>query len=268
MKPLIFTDLDGTLLNHEDYRWEGAKEALEVIRKRAIPLVMTTSKTRLEVAALQKDLGICEPLIVENGGGIFYPDGYRGLELSRLPLKEGWRVQVLGEPYEVIRAFCLRHREAFGLKGFGDMEVREIMEATGLDEASARMAKAREFTEPFLMSAPEKREQLEILAEAAGLKLTKGGRFYHLIGAGQDKGRAVEETTTRFEMAWEMAPETIALGDSPNDFPMLKAVRHPVLIPHPDGSFEALSLPGLQKAPYPGSKGWGISVLEVLDALG
>ena len=43
----------------------------------AIPLVFVTSKTRAEVVRLQEEMGIREPFIVENGGGIFFPRGYR-----------------------------------------------------------------------------------------------------------------------------------------------------------------------------------------------
>ena len=58
MKNLIFTDLDGTFLNHHDYSFEESKEALGLVKKKQIPLIFTTSKTRIEVEELQSKVGI------------------------------------------------------------------------------------------------------------------------------------------------------------------------------------------------------------------
>ena len=54
MKNIIFTDLDGTFLNHHNYSFEEAQEALETISQKKIPLIFTTSKTKIEVELLQK----------------------------------------------------------------------------------------------------------------------------------------------------------------------------------------------------------------------
>ncbi|MEN6467293.1 MAG: HAD hydrolase family protein, partial [Syntrophaceae bacterium] len=76
MQMIIFTDLDGSLLDHEDYSFEAARPSIERIKRLGIPLVMTTSKTRREVELLQREMGMSAPMIVENGGGIFCPPGY------------------------------------------------------------------------------------------------------------------------------------------------------------------------------------------------
>jgi len=46
---VVFTDLDGTLLRHEDYSWLPAGPALAELRRRRIPLVIASSKTRAEI---------------------------------------------------------------------------------------------------------------------------------------------------------------------------------------------------------------------------
>ncbi|HON96275.1 MAG TPA: HAD hydrolase family protein [Deltaproteobacteria bacterium] len=76
---IVFTDLDGTLLNHGDYSWEAARPALEKTRALGIPLVICTSKTRPEVELLRAEIGVAGPFIVENGGGIFFPREYDDL---------------------------------------------------------------------------------------------------------------------------------------------------------------------------------------------
>jgi len=79
---LIFTDLDGSLLNHADYSFEAARPVLARIGARAIPLVFVTSETRGEVEIIQQEMGIAEPFVVENGGGIYFPAGYQGFAIE------------------------------------------------------------------------------------------------------------------------------------------------------------------------------------------
>jgi len=57
----------------------------------------------------------------------------------------------------------------------------------------------------------------------------------------------------------------MALGDSPNDFSMLKRVNHPVLIrsSHQFPGVQAL-IPGVQITKEKGPKGWNAAVLDLL----
>jgi mannosyl-3-phosphoglycerate phosphatase len=84
MNLLIFTDLDGTLLDHDSYSFDAAQAALELLRLHQASLIFTTSKTRFEIERLQSAVKICEPFISENGAAIFFPDGYRNFRI--LPL--------------------------------------------------------------------------------------------------------------------------------------------------------------------------------------
>ena len=262
---IIFTDLDGTLLNHEDYSYEDAKPALKKIKERKIPLIIVTSKTRKEVEILQKELEIEEPFIVENGGGIFFPRKYHHFKLTSCFSKDGYRIIQLGKSYQEIRNFVEKVKDKFGIKGFGDMTVEEVMEHTGLPYEKAKLAKEREFTEPFLIEDESKIPQLQRLAMEEGIKITKGGRFYHFIGEKQDKGKAVEITIKVFKENLKKEIISVALGDSQNDIPMLKKVNIPVLIRKIDGSYENIELPNLIKAPYSGSKGWNFAVNSILE---
>ena len=66
---LVFTDLDGTLLD-DAYRFLGAEAALARLAEQRIPLVLATSKTRAELTALAAQLPGVPGLIFENGAGI------------------------------------------------------------------------------------------------------------------------------------------------------------------------------------------------------
>jgi mannosyl-3-phosphoglycerate phosphatase len=262
---LVFTDLDGSLLDHHSYSFKGAEEALLRLHQLAIPLVLTTSKTRAEIQKLQKQLGLHEAFIAENGGGIYLPPGHPMKNLSELQQIATYHGKEFGRPYTYVRKIFLKFRDSYSLKGFGDMHIEEIMQTTGLGREDAALAAQRDFTEPFLFLAEPRLQELREKVAPHGLAITRGGRFYHLMSADQEKGQAVAETTRLFQAAWQNRLTTVGLGDAENDYGMLKVVDIPVLIPKPDGSFVCMDVKGLRKAPFPGSRGWGAVITEILD---
>lgn len=261
---VLFTDLDGTLLDHEDYSFAGAAPALARLRSEGIPLVFTTSKTRKEIERLQEVLRFRDPFISENGGGVFFPEGYGPWVPGGEPFPPHILVR-FGKPYGEIRRFVSALPRSFGVRGFGDMAAEEIARLTGLPPDQAKLAADRDFTEPFLPGNEAALPELHALAGREGLQIVRGGRFHHLVGKDQDKGRAVRLVAEVFMKKHGIRPATIGLGDSPNDFPMLEAVDVPVLVPHPDGSSEVLHRPGLIVAPLPGSRGWNAAVESLLE---
>lgn len=262
MKRLIFTDLDGTFLNHHDYSFEASSEALQKIKEAGIPLIFTTSKTKAEVEDLQEKVGISEPFIVENGAALFIPEGYQGFDLSSLTHYGDKRVMVFGEPYRKVLEFYRAQKEALGMVGFSDMSDDEIAQLTGLSQRDVILAKQRDFTEPFRLEDETRLDRLKELAHTHGLKITKGGRFYHLMGASQDKGISVVKTIELFEGLYQEKIRSIALGDSQNDIEMLESVDIPILIQKHDGSYLETGLPYIEKSSYQGSKGWNEMVLK------
>jgi mannosyl-3-phosphoglycerate phosphatase len=270
MKILIFTDLDGTLLNHEDYSYADALPSLAKIRQAAIPLILTTSKTHPEIEMLQIEMGIDDPFIAENGAAIFFPPSYANFlfkEVNDKPLFQISQTIQLGISYGRIRTFIEEIRDQFNIRGFGDMSVREIADMTGLTIKKAEYAKMREFTEPFIMDNDEDIYILQEVAIKRGIKITKGGRFYHMIGMNQDKGEAVKMLRNIFDRKLGEKHRTIGLGDSINDLPMLKNVDIPILIPNPEKGIIEAGIPGLIRATNTGSKGWNDVLWRLLNEL-
>lgn len=261
---IVFTDLDGSLLNHSDYSWEAARPALDRIAELAIPLVICTSKTRAEVKVIQEEIGIQGPFIVENGGGIFFPHEYGSLQTGSAVITEDYRCIPLGISYARIRSFMEEAAGRYSIRGFGDMSLEEVSHLTGLPPEKAALAQAREFSEPFVLGREEELQDLTKTANLKGLLITRGGRFFHCMGYGNDKGSAVRRVIDVFSRHWETKVVSMGFGDSPNDFPLLKAVDIPVLIPHEDGGLENLDLPGLVRATFPGSRGWNEAALRII----
>lgn len=266
MRMLIFTDLDDSLLNHDDYSFREAMPSLEKIKIKNIPLIFTTSKTRSEVEIIQHQMKIKDPFIVENGGGIFFPHGYMNFKLDEFMKRDDYHVVELGKPYSEIRRCVEKSRIKYKIIGFGDMTAQAIARLTNLPVRNAKLAKEREYTEPLVVKSDAHLHELKESASKADMKITHGGRFYHLIGSSQDKGRAVRMTKAIFEENWKSVTLTIGIGNGKNDLPMLAAVDIPILIPYTDEIFEDTDLP-VMKARYPGSRGWNESILRVIDII-
>ncbi len=73
---LVVTDMDGTLLNHHDYRVDAARPMLEKLERASIPVIFNTSKTLAELLELTQQLDNHHPFIVENGSAIYIPRDY------------------------------------------------------------------------------------------------------------------------------------------------------------------------------------------------
>jgi len=263
----VFTDLDGTLLDHDTYRWDKAEPALKLCAKLDVPVILVSSKTRAELNVLRIELGHASPFISENGGGIFFPVK-SALEppLDALLVDDLWKWS-LGLPYQKVVAALQEIRNELGwdIRGFADMTVDEISRLTGLEPERARLATTREYDEPFIASHRQVSE-MEPFIEAAsrrGLRITEGGRFHHLHGD-CDKGEALEKLVRWYETACGPV-KTIALGDSPNDFSMMKRVDYPVLV-RSSREYPALEkeIPNLRTTHEKGPAGWNAAVTALL----
>ena len=75
-KLVIYTDLDGSLLDHDSYSHAAADVLLAELETHGIPVIIASSKTRCEQIPLRNELGNRHPFIVENGAAVFIPAGY------------------------------------------------------------------------------------------------------------------------------------------------------------------------------------------------
>lgn len=227
-KIVVFTDLDGTLLD-ESYDYQKAKSFIDQLLVLDVPIVFCSSKTRDEIEFYRKELGIGDPFISENGSAIFIPRGYFQFDYSFTRKTEKYNVIELGTDYSVIREKLDRVKKSVGAKivGFGDMTEEEIAEDSGLPLELAKLSKRRHYDEPFRILEGIENEVLDAITKE-GLHAMRGGRYFHIMGK-TDKGNAVAFLKGLYAKGFG---EIVAygIGDSPNDFPMLDVVDVPILV--------------------------------------
>lgn len=262
---IVVTDLDSTLLDHDGYSWKGAAVALRRLEQQGVPVVFCTSKTRAEVTVLRHATANRHPFIVENGAAVYFPAAeFRSL-LPEAPLRDGFLVKELGTPYvRIVEALREAAREAgCRVKGFADATPAEVAAWCEFSEEEALLAMQREYDEPFLLEEGDP-ERLQAAITARGLHWTRGSRFWHLLGE-NNKGAAVRELRTVYEQLGKPV-RIAALGDSPNDLPLLAEADYAIVMPSGRSEEMRAAIPQAHLAPEPGSQGWGRAVLEALPA--
>ena len=232
-KLLVFTDLDGTLLDHHNYSWDAAIPALDELNQRSYPLIINSSKTKAEIIRLRKGIDNNHPFICENGAVIYIPKGYFGITDPVTDDDSEFIANNFGiSSSEIISKLDeIRQQYRFKFTGFHDMTALEIGKLCGLDEEQSINARQREATEPIIWNDTEESlEQFKSMLSENDLIVVKGGRFYHVM-AEVDKGESLIWLKKQYE-ANETGTDwvTIGLGDSFNDVRMLEVVDYPVLV--------------------------------------
>jgi len=260
-KTVIFTDLDGTLLDPFTYSEAVASPLVSSVVNKGLPLIFCSSKTRAEQEVYRRRLGIADPFIVENGGAIFIKQDYFPFAYQYHRVFGDYHVIELGIAYpEIIeRLKQLSRQHKLTITGFGDMTPAEIARLTGLDLASAKLAQEREYEETLNLGAKDIDSILPKIA-AAGLTWNRG-RLYGISG-GNNKGRATKILIKLFRQKLGRI-KTIGIGDSPNDLPMLAEVDFPVLVQKPGHGWEEIDLPGLYRVKGEGPRGWIRAIREL-----
>jgi mannosyl-3-phosphoglycerate phosphatase len=254
---IVFSDLDGTLLDHETYSWDAAKPALAALKENGIPLILASSKTAAEISGLRAEMGFAEyPAIIENGAGLLEPkdsaDNAGDFSVHRRLIA-------------ILDSLPLRLRENF--IGFCDVSVARIAKITGLDLETAAKAARRQFSEPGTWSGTdEERAEFETLLAENGITARQGGRFLTL-SFGASKAQRMIEIVNRYACG-DRKPFTIALGDAPNDIEMLETADTGVVVANPRGAplpeLDGESIGRIIRTAKPGPEGWNEAVLRLI----
>jgi mannosyl-3-phosphoglycerate phosphatase len=266
VEKIVFTDLDGTLLDFSTFSYEESSEAVDMLLRKNIPIVFCSAKTSAEQEEYRRLLRICDPFIVENGGAIFIPRGYFPFPIAPSKTIGDYLILEMGTPYAKVREMLKRVEQNTGcsIRGFGDMTAREIAKDSGLNLKFARLAKQREYDETFNIEGAEGRIG-EVLREIEreGFSWTYGGKYYNAMGAGNDKGKATKLLAELFRRKLGKV-EITGIGDSINDLPMLAEVDMPILVQKPGGSWEEMNLLNLHRIDGIGPRGWTRAVKKLI----
>lgn len=271
---IIYTDLDGTLLDHNTYSYAAALPALQQCAVANIPVIFNTSKTFQEVRILQEKLDLQTPFIIENGAAIYIPKTFaRNLGLDVDACIDQYECSDIADYLVKIFALPNTHWQRILeqmprwhslYKALSQTPVDEIVALTGLDHEQARQAQQRQYGEPLFWLGTEAEKQLFIdEIKQVGAVPIQGGRFLHINGA-TNKGIAQDWLTTLFKSVSRGLIQTIGLGDGMNDIPLLENVDIAVQVKSPAYDFPPLhKTQNIIKTKLEGPAGWNRAILDI-----
>ena len=263
MKAIIFTDLDASLLHEETFSCFEIIDTLKSLISSGVLIVPNTSKTEVETRNVLKSLGLRTSFVIENGAKlcdihqtfqfIGETDKEFGIEMSELNI----RLEKLGDPsfanhFQPINE--LNQKYASQILGLTGLELEEALE--------------RQYSRLYRYIGPK--SKIPFWQEAllkVGLNLSQGGRVFAMSGC-HDKATPIEWLSKKLSLVSRKLPKVIAIGDSNNDKPMLRASAVACVIPHLNGSCLALpEHPCVIFANEPAPFGWRYGAKKALELL-
>jgi predicted mannosyl-3-phosphoglycerate phosphatase (HAD superfamily) len=114
---VVFTDLDGTLLDSETYSYEKSLAMINRLKESGTPLIFCSAKTIVEQEVYRNELGLFHPFIVENGSTIFTPQAYFPFPFAQVNIGENISVKnnegIVQEPFGIFHCSCRSHGKVF-----------------------------------------------------------------------------------------------------------------------------------------------------------
>jgi mannosyl-3-phosphoglycerate phosphatase len=160
---------------------------LERLASERIMLVFCSFRARAEIEGFRQSVGVFHPFVCENGSAVFTPRHYFGTELMDARQVAGYDTLEFGLPYdhvvEIIRSTARQLRVE--VRGFADMSIEQVAAETGLSLLDARLAKLREYGEPFRLVRPDAMAERRVIRflESYGLACERHGGFHHAASA-------------------------------------------------------------------------------------
>jgi predicted mannosyl-3-phosphoglycerate phosphatase (HAD superfamily) len=245
---------------------QGSAGARESLCSEDVVLVLCSNMTRAQLEICQQQLGIAHPFICESGAALLVPHGY--FPFGMLCDRDHGRHHVFefGTPYaEVVDVL---HRTAarlgIGVVGFSDMSVEQVAIECDLSLSQARLAKLREYDEPFRLVEANDAARNRLLKALRAARMVRTHRgAYDYVGAPVDKGTSVGLLTALYRRAFGPII-TVGVGDATNSMALLRRVKMPYVVEQKGTDPKSPSLPWIPKLDLPsGSTAWIEAIADV-----
>ena len=215
---LIFTDLDGTLLNRDTFKFDSIKIFLNELKNKNIIIIPNSSKTEDEIKEFNNEANFKFPFISENGSIIHseFPD----------------KIMLAKNVHEIQNIFDKNINQDLKSKCrvISNLTTQEQIQIFGLPENKLKQVFKRTCTIPIKFEGNNKEKlRLKNILLEIGLDFKDGGRVLNL-GDRVNKADAMKKIIYMLENKYKSKPKTIAIGDNHNDLDMLKNSDIPCLV--------------------------------------
>tara|TARA_Y100000768_G_scaffold312500_1_gene247192 strand:- start:869 stop:1666 length:798 start_codon:yes stop_codon:yes gene_type:complete len=212
---IIFTDLDGTLLHRDTFKFDEIKDYINSLISKGIIIIPNTSKTEAEIEDFNKKLDLNLPFISENGSAIFGLDTLNKNFPNNIVLSREKEITLKifqKNVPENLRSKC---------KLITKMEKKIQRKIFGLTDKNLKNVLNRNYSTSILFKGnSEQKKDLFKIVKNIGLSLHEGGRVINLC----DNVSKVKAMNRVIKMIKKIENEikTIGVGDNYNDLDMLR----------------------------------------------
>ncbi len=232
MKYLVFSDIDGTFMNHENYSFKNLREYVQKIKKNCA-VIFVSSKTFEEMKFIKDRLGIEFPFISENGACIYFPESYMSKKISNAEFFEidNYLGFLVFKNHLETKNELKKLKKKFNFHFFSDLKDEFLSKVTNLKEKDLLRSKKRFYSDPIYWN--DSKEKLNLFFKelsSSGFDASMGGRFIH-VSSDCNKGTAVSKFLKL--SPFNSQQKTISLGDSNNDVSMLELTDYSCIIKSP-----------------------------------
>jgi mannosyl-3-phosphoglycerate phosphatase len=178
---------------------------LEVLARERIMLIFCSARTRAQIESTRQTFGVFHPFVAESGAAAFVPERYFGSDVDNTRKVGGYQAIEFAPPYDNVVDTVRRaaDRLGIGLMGFNDMSVEQVARECGLSLLEARLAKLREYGEPFRLSCPNPVTERRLLRTLEGAGLTcRSGADFHVASAAKGPQSAIAVLTALYRGAF------------------------------------------------------------------
>ncbi len=239
---LIFTDLDGTLLDHKNYSYGDNKKFISSIINNQNDIIFNTSKTFSESSDLLNELNLTNmPFSTENGALLYFPKNRFKKIKNSFDYGRYWKIKIAKLSAMNWHKFLLKKQKKLKFLIAQDLDSKILKKYTNLDNTS-KMLK-REASQIILWQDSLinlKKFKHQVKQEKKGI-LIQGSRFMQISSVCNKRiAKNLISHVYDIQFHGKYSKNTIALGDSKNDIDMLNSASYPCLIKNPSGSFPKL----------------------------
>jgi Cof subfamily protein (haloacid dehalogenase superfamily) len=217
---LVASDLDGTLLRPDETVSERTRSALAAAKEAGITVVLVSGRPPRSLGPIAERIGVGGVAVCANGAVVWDLDS--GTVVDHTPMAAELATRLVHALREAIPGvlFAVELEDRFGREaGWTEGPVTapaEALEADALELVTGPVTKllARHPSLPFAELAERARAAVgeDAVVTWAGLRVVE------ISAAGVTKAFALERLCRRLGIASE---EVVAVGDMPNDLPML-----------------------------------------------
>ena len=258
---IIFTDLDGSLLNKDTFRFDEIEDYFRELISKGIKIIPNSSKTEAELSDFNNQYNLNLSFIAENGSSI------HGLNLMHKNLSE--KISLSKSTDQIYTIYNenipsnLKNKITFILK----LNSKEQQEIFGLPLDKMMLALKRNYSLPiqFVGNEIEKNEFIKIIKHV-GLTVQTGGRIMNICD-NVNKSKAMSKALKLISKKLEGEIVTIGVGDNENDIEMIKQSNYPCLVKNENFNSSLINIDNLIKSSEPSPRGWSDVIKKAIQKI-